>query len=49
MSRTQEAKPFRVHIGGRRYRRFSTLEEASIFCEAVRQRTKIILSIVQAA
>ena len=38
-------KPFRVHIGGRRYRRFATLAEASAFCNEVHRRTRIILSV----
>ena len=43
---------YKVHIGytraGRnRWRRFSTLETASQFCERVRQATGIILSILE--
>jgi hypothetical protein len=38
-------RPYRVHLGGRRYRRFASVAEANDFCERYRQRTKIILSV----
>ena len=36
---------YRVHIGGRNYCYFATLDEAKAFCEANFQRSKIVLSI----
>lgn len=39
---------YRVHVGGRRYRRFSTLDAAKAFCEQVFARTGIVLSITEA-
>ena len=36
---------YRVHVGGKRYRRFATLDEAKAFCEAKFQRSGIVLSI----
>jgi hypothetical protein len=37
-------KTYRVH-SGRYYRYFATLDDAKIFCEAVFQRSGIVLSI----
>lgn len=39
-------KRYQVHCGGKRYRYFDTMEEASAFCNEVHARTKVILSIV---
>jgi hypothetical protein len=41
-----KTKPYQVHIGGRRFKRFATLAEASAFCGEVCRRTGIVLSIV---
>ena len=43
---------FKVHIGytlvGRnRWKRFYTVDAANRFCEAVRQRTGVILTVIQ--
>lgn len=43
--REPNAKPFRVHLGGRRFRRFATLDDARTFCNDVFYRTKIVLTI----
>ena len=37
---------YKVHIGGRRFRRFPSLDAASKFCSEVFARTGIVLSIV---
>ena len=38
---------YKVHIGGRRYRRFEALADAVAFVGEVFKRTKIVLSIVE--
>ena len=38
---------YKVHVGGKRYRRFETLEEARVFVGEVFKRTGIVLSIVE--
>lgn len=38
---------YKVHIGGRRWRRFPTLAAATAFCSAVHKRTGIILTIIK--
>lgn len=40
---------YRVHLGGRRWRRFETLEAAIAFCSEVFNRTGIVLAIVEVA
>lgn len=38
---------FKVHVGGRRYRRFATLALAIAFCNLHFERTGVILGIVE--
>ena len=40
-----EAKSFRVHLGGKKYRKFSSLDEARTFCNNVASKTRVILAI----
>ena len=40
-------KTYRVHLGGKRYRKFTTLEDARTFCDTVARETGEILSVVQ--
>jgi len=37
---------YKVHIGGRRHKRCTSLQDAEKFCSEVFNRTKIVLSIV---
>jgi hypothetical protein len=37
---------WKVHVGGRRWKRFATLTEARAFCSEVFDRTGIVLAIV---
>lgn len=36
---------YRVHLGGRRWRRFTRLVDACRFCNEVHKRTGVVLSI----
>jgi hypothetical protein len=40
-------KTFRVHIGGKRYRKFDTLQDACAFCSKVFAQTGIVLAITR--
>jgi hypothetical protein len=42
---SRPAKSFRVHLGGKRYRKFSSLDEARTFCNNVASKTRVILAI----
>jgi hypothetical protein len=39
------SKPYKVHLGGKKYRRFDTLEDAAEFCNEHARTTKVILSV----
>lgn len=38
---------YRVHLGGRRYRRFTDLVSAREFCNRYFQQTGVVLSVVE--
>lgn len=42
-----QAKQFKVHVRGKRWRYFDTIAEASAFCSATFARSGIVLSIVK--
>lgn len=37
---------YKVHVGGKRWRRFNTLAAANAFCSEVFRRTNIVLTII---
>jgi hypothetical protein len=43
--RFDNRKSFRVHLGGKKYQKFSTLGEAKAFCDKVASDTSVILAI----
>jgi hypothetical protein len=40
---------YRVHVGGKRYRKFETIDSAKAFCDATFRQSGIVLSIVETA
>ena len=44
---TARARRYAVHVGGRRYRYFATLDAARAYCAAVFERSRVVLAIVE--